>query len=134
MTGSDNLNGTGNTLANVLPATAASTTLTGARQRHTGGAGDDTLTGGDGNDVFLIGTATDHGAGEVIAGGAGADVIRFTSTTGGQTLTLAAGVTTVESVVIGTAAGVTTGTTALNVDASAVGNGLSLTATQGRTP
>ena len=96
-----------------------------------GGAGDDTLIGGDGNDVILIGNATDHGVGEAIDGGAGTDVIRFTSTSAGQTLVLAPGVTAVESVVIGTAAGVTTGLTALNVDASAVGSGLSLTGNNG---
>ena len=53
-------------------------------------------------------------------------MIRFTSVTGGEELTLSAGVT-VESVVIANAAGVTTGTTALDVDASAVvSNGLTL--------
>ena len=58
-------------------------------------------------------------------------MIRFTSTTPSQTLILAAGVTAVESVVIGTAAGVTTGTTALNVDASALSSGLSITGNAG---
>ncbi|MGA6829211.1 beta strand repeat-containing protein, partial [Nitrospira sp. NS4] len=96
-----------------------------------GGAGDDTLHGEDGNDVFLIGRAAEHGVGEVIDGGAGSDVIRFTSTSAGETLITAPGVTAVEGVVIGTAAGVTTGITALNVDASAMGSGLSLTGNNG---
>jgi Ca2+-binding RTX toxin-like protein len=96
-----------------------------------GGAGDDTLQGGDGNDVFLIGSAADHGAGEIITGGVGDDVIRFTSTTPSQTLNLAPGITEVERVMIGTAAGVISGTTALNVDASAVGSGLSITGNAG---
>jgi Ca2+-binding RTX toxin-like protein len=125
-TGPDTLHGgTGN---DVLKGAGGNDQLTGGAGNDTldGGAGVDTLNGGDGNDVILIGNAADHGGGEVINGGAGTDVLRFTSTTGGQTLTLAAGVTTVESVVIGTAAGVTTGTTALNVDASAAGYELSL--------
>ena len=58
-------------------------------------------------------------------------MIRFTNITPGQTLMLAPGVTEVESVVIGTATGLTTGMTALNVDASAVGSGLSLTGNNG---
>jgi len=108
-------------------------TLNGGAGNDTlnGGAGDDTLLGGDGNDVFLIGNTADHGGREVIDGGTGTDVIRFTSTSADQTLVLALGVTTVESVVIGTAVGVTTGITALNVDASAVGSGLSLTGNNG---
>jgi Ca2+-binding RTX toxin-like protein len=96
-----------------------------------GGAGDDTLLGGDGDDVFVIGSPTDHGTGEIITGGSGDDVIRFASTTAGQTLVLATGVTEVERVTISTAAGVTTGTTALNVDASAVGSGLAVTGNAG---
>ena len=142
---------TGNNGNNVLTGTSQADTLIGNAGNDTlnggdgndildggtgndilkGGAGDDTLQGGDGNDVFLIGSAAEHGVGEAIDGGAGSDVIRFTSTSAGQTLVLAPGVTTVESVVIGTAAGVITGLTALNVDASAVGSGLSLTGNNG---
>ncbi|CUQ68181.1 calcium-binding protein [Candidatus Nitrospira inopinata] len=96
-----------------------------------GGAGDDAILGGDGNDAVVIRNAADHGSGEVIAGGAGDDTIRFASVVPGQTLVLASGVTEIESVVIGTAAGVTTGKTALNVDASAVSNGLSITGNAG---
>ena len=107
LTGSAGLTGTGNGLNNILTGNSGINQLSGLAGNDTleGGADDDTLTGGDGNDVFLIGDAADHDVGEEIDGGAGTDVIRFTSTTGGQTLTLAAGVTTVESVVIGTAAG-----------------------------
>ena len=118
----------GNNGANVLTGTAQADTLTGngGNDRLNGGADDDTLNGGNGSDVILIGTAGDHGVGETINGDAGVDVIRFTSVTGGEELTLSAGVT-VESVVIANAAGVTTGTTALDVDASAVvSNGLTL--------
>ena len=96
-----------------------------------GSNGTDQLTGNGGNDVFLIGAAADHGGSEVINGGAGTDVIRFTSTTPAETLILAAGVTAVESVVIGTAAGITTGTTASNVDASNVVTALTITGNAG---
>jgi Ca2+-binding RTX toxin-like protein len=132
--GSADSNGTGNALANVITGNSGINILMGNAGNDTliGGAGDDILNGGDGNDVMLIGKAADHGVGEVIDGGAGADVIRFTSSTDGETLTLNNQVTAVEQVVIGTAAGLTTGTTALNVDASAVvSNGLTLTGNAG---
>ena len=117
----------------ILNGGAGADTLNGGAGNDTlnGGAGDDTLNGGDGNDVFLIGAPAEHGAGEVIDGGAGTDVIRFTSTTAGQTLVVAPGVTGIESVVIANAAGLTTGTTALNVNASALSTGLALTGNAG---
>ena len=67
--------------SNVLTGNSGINTLgTAGNDTLDGGAGDDTLTGGDGNDVFLVGNAAEHGVGEVIDGGAGIDVIRFTST------------------------------------------------------
>jgi Ca2+-binding RTX toxin-like protein len=99
-----------------------------------GGAGADALDGGAGNDTFLIGVASHLPTGlESIAGGDGADFIRFTSptTVGGATLTLDANVTGIETVVIGTAAGDNSGTAALNVNASQVQNGLSITGNWG---
>jgi Ca2+-binding RTX toxin-like protein len=142
LTGVGAINGTGNDLANVLTGNAGVNVLQGGAGDDTlygnagndlldGGVGGDSLLGGDGNDVFVIGSAADHGPGEVITGGAGDDVIRFSCTTPGQTLVLAPHVTEVEGVTISTTAGVTTGTTALNVDASAVGNGLSMTGNAG---
>src|SRR6185503_9041651 len=83
-----------------------------------GGTGADTLLGMNANDVFLIDTA-DYTDLEVIDGGAGAgDVIRFTSNDGGEILHFAIfNVTGIEQIVIGNAAGVTTGETALHVNA-----------------
>ena len=78
----------------------------------------DNLSGGAGNDIFIIRTGAQHASGEIISGGADTDVIRFTATLA-DTLTLRAGVTGVETVQISDANGDTSGTTALNVDASA---------------
>jgi Ca2+-binding RTX toxin-like protein len=74
------------------------------------------MQGGDGNDVFLIASGADHPDLESIGGGAGINVIRFTSETPGDELVLSA--STVQQVVIGNAAGVFTGTTALDLIAS----------------
>ncbi len=93
----------------------------------TGGAGEDDLQGGDGNDVFLFALG-DSGAGESVVGGAGVDALRFTATSG--TLDLS-GTVDVESVAIATAAGLTTGTTAVNLNASDVTNALSIIGNNG---
>jgi len=96
----------------------------------TGGADDDILLGEAGDDIYLIADAAHHGVNEIIFDSTGtADEVRFTSTTATQTLTLNAG--GIEIVTVGDAAGVTTGTTALNVDASGVGNGLTITGNDG---
>jgi Ca2+-binding RTX toxin-like protein len=103
-----------------------------------GGAGTDTLDGGDGDDVFLIGAGADHGYLESIHGGAGSDVIRFTSTTPGDQFFPdmgwfpAIGMTGVETIMISDAAGDTSGTTALNVNARfVIGTGLTIVGNDG---
>jgi Ca2+-binding RTX toxin-like protein len=96
-----------------------------------GGGGRDTLEGGGGNDVFLIAIAADHAVDEVLDGGDGVDEIRFTSTgSSGNNLVLRAGVA-VERVVLGDAAGNTSGTTDLWVDARAVDNPLEIVGNNG---
>jgi Ca2+-binding RTX toxin-like protein len=50
LTGSANINGTGNTLANTLTGNTGANSLNG-------GAGNDTLTGGSGKDTFIFNTA-----------------------------------------------------------------------------
>ena len=119
--------------ANSLIGSSGSDSITGGGGNDTldGGAGDDSLLGDAGNDVILIDNASDHGVTEVLDGGAGTDVIRFAGATDGDGLVLRAQVTAVESVVIANAAGLTTGTTALNVDASALSSGLALTGNAG---
>ena len=54
LTGTTAINGTGNTLDNILTGNSAANTLTGNAGHDTldGGAGDDTLRGGTGNDTY----------------------------------------------------------------------------------
>lgn len=61
LTGSSAINGTGNSVANVLVGNAAANKLDGAAGDDTldGGAGADTLIGGRGNDVFIVDNAGD---------------------------------------------------------------------------
>lgn len=85
--GIDNVNATGNSLANNLGGNKGANQLNGA-----GGA--DTLTGGAGNDVFII--RAGEGNGEVITdftgnGSAAGDAIRFEGYGSGATLTNVSG-------------------------------------------
>jgi Ca2+-binding RTX toxin-like protein len=61
LTGAAAINGTGNTLNNVITGNAATNSLDGGAGADTlnGAAGIDTLTGGDGNDTYMIETAGD---------------------------------------------------------------------------
>jgi len=61
LTGSTAINGTGNTLDNLLTGNSAANTLTAGAGADTldGGAGSDTLVGGNGNDSYFVDVATD---------------------------------------------------------------------------
>ncbi|MGB3418884.1 MAG: bluetail domain-containing putative surface protein [Dolichospermum sp.] len=61
LTGTTNLNGTGNSLNNTLTGNSGNNTLTGNAGNDTlnGGSGIDTLIGGSGNDTYQINTPTD---------------------------------------------------------------------------
>jgi Ca2+-binding RTX toxin-like protein len=61
LNGIDAINGTGNTLANVITGNAGNNMLTGAGGHDTliGGLGNDTLYGGDGNDFYVIDSLDD---------------------------------------------------------------------------
>ena len=122
---------TGTASADTLAGTAGIDTINGLAGDDiiTGGAGTDALNGGDGSDIYIMALTADHTAAEVAdTGASGTDEVRFTSTTA-STLTLYAGDTGIETVTIGTgtaAAAVLTGTTALNIDASALTYGIKL--------
>ncbi|MCM8636354.1 MAG: hypothetical protein NFW15_10475 [Candidatus Accumulibacter sp.] len=124
--GSGNFGATGNALANTLRGNAGSNVVDGK-------AGIDLLDGGEGADIYLIAAASDHPAAEIAdSGSSGCDEVRFAATTG--TLTLFAGDSGIERVVIGTGVGEivnASGTSAVNVDASLVGNALSITGNAG---
>jgi len=65
LTGSNNINGTGNSLANTITGNEGNNILAG-------GTGSDTLDGGIGNDTLLGGLGSD-----ILTGGAGADIFLF---------------------------------------------------------
>ena len=127
LAGTAAINGTGNTLSNTITGNAAANVLDGK-------SGLDQLDGADGSDVYLVGLAADHpGAEFADTGAVGIDEVRFAATKAGA-LTLSAGDTGIERVVIGTGTGATavsTATTALNVNAAAVANALTMSGNAG---
>lgn len=76
LTGTANLNGTGNGLANTITGNSGANTLTGndGDDVLNGGAGIDSISGGNGADVLTGGTGRD-----TMTGGAGADRFVFSS-------------------------------------------------------
>jgi Ca2+-binding RTX toxin-like protein len=138
---------TGSMLKDVFMGGSSNDTLMGAAGVDTlfggsgndilnGGAGADTLNGEDGSDTYLITSSADYAAGEMITdtGTWGTDELRFAATTAG-TLTLTSlfnGIPSfsgIENLVIGSgsaATAMTTGTTALNIDARALTYGVNL--------
>jgi Ca2+-binding RTX toxin-like protein len=77
LTGTATINGTGNTLNNVITGNSAGNTLTGSNGNDTlnGGGGDDTLDGGAGNDTLNGGVGND-----TMIGGTGNDTYIVDST------------------------------------------------------
>ncbi|MBX9826325.1 MAG: pre-peptidase C-terminal domain-containing protein [Xanthobacteraceae bacterium] len=120
-------------LVAVLQGLSSADTLTGSDSNDVldGRDGADVISGGGGNDAILLASPAFHDAGESIDGGSGTDALRFVSTTAGQTLTLNAAITNVEEIEISNASGANTGTTALNIDASAVAGAYTLTGNDG---
>jgi Ca2+-binding RTX toxin-like protein len=79
LTGTANINGTGNVLANVITGNSGNNVLTG-------GAGNDTINAGAGNDTvkYTIGDGVD-----TIDGGAGTDTMQVSGTSGNDTIHVA---------------------------------------------
>jgi hypothetical protein len=127
------INTTGASVGQSIIGTTIADTIngTGFNDILEGHGGTDVLLGGAGDDVYVVGDSAHHGAAEITDASGTADSLRFTSATGGQTLTVYAGDTGLESVIIGTVLGDTTGTLNLNVDASAVLSGLTITGNDG---
>lgn len=100
-----------------------------------GGAGNDSMDGGDGADIYLIADSSHHSTAEISdSGSSGSDELRFASRISGDTLTVFAADTGIERVTIGTGIAtdaVTRATTALNVNASAASAALTLVGNAG---
>jgi Ca2+-binding RTX toxin-like protein len=126
LAGTAALNGTGNALVNRLVGNSARNVLDG-------GGGADQLVGGEAGDVYLISAVGDHPQAEFSdTGVTGIDEVRVAAAAG--SFFLYSGDIGIEQVVIGTgaaAAAVTTGRGAVNMNASAVGNGLGFVGNDG---
>jgi Ca2+-binding RTX toxin-like protein len=105
LTGIDNINGTGNSLANTLTGNSRDNILDGAEGNDilNGGSGNDILIGGLGNDVLIGGAGNNTLSGgadndtisgdienDLITGGAGADIV--TTDLGHDIITVADGI------------------------------------------
>ncbi len=100
-----------------------------------GGAGADAQNGGEGSDLYVINLSSEYATGEVIAdtGTTGTDELRFAALAS-STLTLAASLSGIENIVVGTgmtSTAVTTGTLSINVNAAALAAGVSITGNNG---
>jgi Ca2+-binding RTX toxin-like protein len=128
LTGSSAIDGTGNSLANVITGNSGANTLLGLGGNDflNGHGGQDHLDGGEGSDTYYIGSFADFADAQIAdTGTAGQDILRFAGTTAG-TLVLADG-TGVEQVDVATSAGAApnfSGTTAIDVDASGLTSGI----------
>ena len=87
LTGTGNINGTGNTLNNTLTGNAGNNTLNGGTGADTltGGAGNDTLLGGSGSDTFVY--MAGHGS-DTVNGGSGSWVDTLSLSQSGGSLLL----------------------------------------------
>ena len=119
LTGSANINGTGNELANTITGNGGDNVITG-------GLGADTLSGGGGNDTFkhVLGDGAD-----VIDGGSGSDTLDYTGTVSDLTVNLAtslvpdvASITSIENLTGGSGNDSLTGDTGANVLTGGLGN------------
>jgi Ca2+-binding RTX toxin-like protein len=120
------IDGTGNAGDNVIIGNSA-------RNIITGGAGQDYLDGGAGDDLYMIRAGSDHAAGGEIHDASGYNQVRFSSAFAQDTLVLGAGDTGINDVSITATTGSATVLTYndLNVDATALRNGLNINGNAG---
>jgi len=87
LTGSANINGTGNELSNLITGNSGNNTLLGGAGNDTldGGAGADAMQGGSGNDSYIFDNVNDS-ARENLGDGNDTVVVAFTGTTGTFTI------------------------------------------------
>ena len=134
LTGSGNINGTGNAASNAITGNAADNLINGK-------GGIDKLDGGDGSDIYLISAAGEHTDAEIADTGRATDIdeVRFAPAApaagaDAPVLTLFAADTGLERAVIGTGTGKianTSGKMSAHIDASAVQNSLTLVGNAG---
>ncbi len=104
----------------------------GGNDEIAGRGGADIINAGEGDDSVVIIAASEFASGETIEGGSGTDTLYFVGAGAGDSLSLSADVIGVEAVTILDPVTFTgAGTTALDLDASAVGNGLTITGNDG---
>jgi Ca2+-binding RTX toxin-like protein len=82
LTGTAVINGTGNTLNNVITGNSANNTLDG-------GAGDDTMIGGDGDDRFIGGAGADN-----MNGGNGTNIVLYSTSSAAVNINLVTNINT----------------------------------------
>jgi Ca2+-binding RTX toxin-like protein len=127
--GTSAIDGTGNTLDNNLTGNAGANTLLGLGGSDfiIGAGGLDQLDGGEGSDTYYVASLAEYADAHINdTGSFGYDLLRFAGTTAG-TLVLAADDSGIEEINIATSTGLVAnfgGTTAINVDASALASGV----------
>jgi Ca2+-binding RTX toxin-like protein len=86
LTGTANINATGNNLANVIIGNSGANNISGLGGADTlnGGSGNDTINGGDGDDLIIGGPGNDN-----LNGGNDTDTVSYETATGGVTVSLA---------------------------------------------
>lgn len=136
LNGTADLAGTGNDADNVLIGNAGRNILRGLAGNDVlvGKGGTDNLDGGEGSDTYVLLAADEQASAEIFdSGTGGTDTIRYAATAAG-TYRPVAGNTGIEAIVIGTGLGLvadTSGTTAINLDASALGQTIAITGNAG---
>ena len=123
------INGTGNGIDNNLTGNSAANTLLGLGGADfiIGGGGLDQLNGGEDSDTYYVASFAEYADAHFTdSGSTGWDIVRFAGTMAG-TLVMQAGDTGIEEIDVATSSGPApnfSGTTAINVDASALTNGV----------